>query len=237
MDDDTLMPQPTPTAALPLLGQTVLVVEDSRFASEALRLMCLRSGARFRRADSLASAERHLRSFRPSVVIVDLGLPDGSGAELIATLAQSPAPVGVLLGTSGDDNARERALDAGADGFLDKPFAGLAAFQTAVLAHVPRTAWPAPATVESEVDTSRDPTPDAPAFRDDIAHIAALLERDRDGPTLDYVAQFVSALARVAEDSPLEVAASALARARKTGADPQDRLSGLAGLMEQRLAG
>jgi CheY-like chemotaxis protein len=120
---DQMVLQPRPTRTRPLLGLTVLVVEDSRYASEALRLMCLRSGARIRRADCVASAKRHLNVYRPSVAIIDLGLPDGSGLDLIRTMQSAKARVPILLGTSGAEQEASAAAcaKAGADGFLPKP--------------------------------------------------------------------------------------------------------------------
>lgn len=55
-----------PTGDRPLLGLTVLLIEDSRFACEAMRLLCVCFGARIRRADS--NARRHLRGYRPDAV-------------------------------------------------------------------------------------------------------------------------------------------------------------------------
>ena len=138
MDDlSDLPPIRMPTSNRPLLGMTVLVVEDSRFTCEALRLMCLRSGARIRRADCLRSARRHLRVYRPSIAIVDLGLPDGSGADLISDLDKANPRVGVILATSGDDSLEETALAAGADGFLPKPLSSVGEFQQIILDRLP----------------------------------------------------------------------------------------------------
>ena len=86
--EDMIMFQP-PSASRPLLGTMVLVVEDSRFACDSMRLICQLSGARIRRAESLHSADRHLLAYRPHVAVVDLGLPDGSGLDLIARLADA----------------------------------------------------------------------------------------------------------------------------------------------------
>ena len=199
-----------PTADRPLLGLTILVVEDSRYACETLRLMCLRSGARIRRADCLASAQRHLKVYRPSVVIIDMGLPDGSGRDLIAILAQASPRIGVILAISGDDGTREAALAAGADGFLEKPLDTLARFQEAVLAHLPQRVRPkGPRALPSERIIA-----DRTALRDDIAHVAGLLESRQDRRTLDYVAQFLGGVARAARDRPLAAAAAELANCR-----------------------
>ena len=88
----------TPTAARPLLGLTVLAVEDSLYACEALRLLCMRSGARIRRADCIASAKRHLQVYRPSVILADVGLPDGSGLDLIKHLSAFTPRINIILG-------------------------------------------------------------------------------------------------------------------------------------------
>lgn len=194
--------------ALPLQGLTLLAVEDSRFASEALRLLCQRSGARLRRADSLRGADAHLRLYQPDVVLIDLGLPDGRGDTLIRDLAQHRPRVGVILGTSGDPDGQEAALSAGADGYLEKPIASLAAFQTAILRHLrDRQAFDHPA--HANVDDSRI-MPDMMALCDDLKRAATLAAGDGDATTRRYLAGFVAGVAHSTADHALAAAATAV---------------------------
>jgi two-component system KDP operon response regulator KdpE len=59
---------------------------------------------------------------RPDLVILDLGLPDGDGNDFIADVRKwSNVPV-IVLSARADEAAKIRALDAGADDFLSKPF-------------------------------------------------------------------------------------------------------------------
>lgn len=234
MTDDLaefLMTRP-PTAARPLLGLTVLVVEDSRFACEAMRLMCLRSGARIRRADCLRSARRHLQVYRPTVAIIDLGLPDGSGTDLLADLAQGTPRVPVLLATSGDDGLRAAAMAAGADGFFSKPLESLALFQESILQHLPEGARPTGPRVLPDDQILPDPI----ALRDDLTLVADTLATRSDAGTLDYIAAFLSGIARSAHDSPLEAAAVALANGRAMGRESRPDISRITGLLRARLA-
>ncbi|MEM6729678.1 MAG: response regulator [Pseudomonadota bacterium] len=209
----------------PLLGQTVLAVEDSRYACEAIRLVCLRSGARIRRADCLAAARRHLRAYRPTVVLVDRGLPDGSGMELIEELAALDDPP-VILGISADDTEEAAARRAGAHGFLAKPMSSLAQFQAAVLAHLPAERQPlGPRPVIDD-----DVAPDTIAFHDDIAHAQQALE---DGERA-YAAQFLAGVARCTGAEALLGHARALAEAPENAELSQELAAYLDALQETR---
>ncbi|MBS0565607.1 MAG: response regulator [Proteobacteria bacterium] len=214
-----------PAADRPLLGLTVLVVEDSRFASEAMRLLCLRSGARIRRADCLRSARRHLQTYRPAVAIIDMGLPDGSGADLLAELADLAPRLPALLGTSADPDMAGPALAAGAGGFLQKPVESLALFQQTVLGALSEP------TIRAARGIAEDRVaPDRMALRDDLAHAAEMLRGAPDERTIEYVARFLSGVALGAHDPDLGAAAQNLARRLPPG------LPHLAGLIRDRLA-
>lgn len=232
MDDiDSFVLTRPPTAARPLLGLTVLVVEDSRFACEAMRLLCLRSGARIRRADCLRSARRHLQVYRPSVVIIDLGLPDGSGADLIDELNRATPRVEVVLGTSGDDGAQAIALAAGADGFLPKPISSLANFQETILNFLPPDRRPS----GPRVLTDERITPDPISFRDDMAHVADLISTDTDLAMADYVGQFVAGVATSAGDGVLKDAAERLLAKRALGQPIAANIAEMGGLVQDRI--
>lgn len=222
----------TPTATRPLLGLTILVVEDSRYACEAIRLLCLKSGARIRRADSLRSARRHLRVYRPTVVIVDLGLPDGNGLDLIAELNESQPPIEAIIATSGDAHLADASKDAGAHGFMAKPVTAIASFQEVVLNVLPSARRPTGPRILSDETIE----PDQIAYQDDMAHIAEVLEDPPNERALDYAAQFLSGVAHAAEDIHLEKAAKALALRRAQGQSAGSEVAVLAGMLQSRLS-
>ncbi len=234
-DSDNMAPMPRPdplgAAGRPLLGLTVLAVEDSTYAAEALRLMCLRSGARIRRADCLKSARKHLQVYQPTVLIADLGLPDGSGLHLIEELGVASPRISVILGLSGDSFGEETAIAAGADGFLAKPIPSLARFQAEILGQLPVALTASDADICEAGPIPLDPL----AYRDDMAHAADLLSDSEQGKILDYVAQFLRGVARSAEDAALVEAADGLAQARAQGAPLASPTALIAGLVQQRL--
>ncbi|MBK4217057.1 response regulator [Paracoccus caeni] len=216
----------------PLTGLTVLMVEDSRFSSEAVRLLCLRSGARIRRADCLRSAARHLQTYRPTVVLVDMGLPDGDGASLIRQIAATSPRVPVILGISGNPDLVDAAMAAGADGFLEKPIENLAVFQQAILSVLPEAARATGLRVLPDDVIQPDPS----GLRDDLAHVAEILSNAQDTTEIDYIARFLAGVARSAHDKALEQAATALAQDHQAGHALATDLARISGMVHDRLA-
>lgn len=232
MDDDLSEPGAVRLAPprRPLLGLTILVVEDSRYASEALRLLCLRSGARIRRADCLAAARRHLRVYRPSVAVIDLGLPDGSGLDLIADLKAAPPGSPAILAISGAGEQRDAAFDAGADAFLAKPVESLGVFQQTVVAILPALA----SSIGLRLVINENVEPDRIALHEDLNYAAGLLD-ERDGP-LDYTANFLKGVARIAHDPELLSVSRRLAACLSRPADPAAEVHDLRGILARRLS-
>ncbi|WP_386680510.1 response regulator [Loktanella sp. R86503] len=229
---DDFMTTRAPTAQRPLLGLTVLVVEDSRFACEAMRMLCLRSGARIRRADTLASARKHLSVYRPTVVIVDLGLPDGSGLALIEQLSHAQPRIDVILATSGNHVSEANVIAAGADGFIAKPIASLAQFQAAILIHLPPDRQPpGPRLVNAD-----QVEPDMVAYRDDLSHVADVLQHDESPQTLDYVTQFLSGVANSAHDRDMLDVVRRLIAERQADANARHGLQDLNDMVQTRLS-
>jgi two-component system KDP operon response regulator KdpE len=100
----------------------VLVVEDEADIRRFVRLALQAEGHEVHEADGLQRGLIDAGTRRPDLVILDLGLPDGDGIDLIRGLrGWSQVPVIVLSARTGEAD-KIAALDAGADDYLAKPF-------------------------------------------------------------------------------------------------------------------
>ena len=101
----------------------VMLVED-HFDFRALMEVLLNGQSDMKliaQAGSLAEARDHAARFEFDVVVLDLGLPDGHGEDLIADFRRSNPDVGVLiLSASLDPAGVEKATRLGADEIMDK---------------------------------------------------------------------------------------------------------------------
>ena len=101
----------------------VLVVDDEPQFLRALTTNLRGAGYEVETATTAAEALAAAGLRPPDAVILDLLLPDGSGADVLRELrGWSDAPV-VLVSAVGDEDEKIAALDAGADAYVTKPFA------------------------------------------------------------------------------------------------------------------
>ena len=115
---------------MPATHPTVLLVDDDPLLCGFLADNLIADGFTVVAADSLAEALRRLELEPPNVAVVDVGLPDGSGLELVARVRASGQagtrvdpglPMLVLSGLGGELD-RVRGFDRGADDYVVKPF-------------------------------------------------------------------------------------------------------------------
>ena len=100
----------------------ILVVDDELPIRRLLRNTLRVHDYAVLEAGSIAEAMTVLAGDRPDLMILDLGLPDGDGHSLIARIRpESTVPI-IVLSSRTDDGGKVRALDAGADDYVTKPF-------------------------------------------------------------------------------------------------------------------
>jgi two-component system KDP operon response regulator KdpE len=101
---------------------TVLVVDDEPPILRFLRTSLAAVGHRVVTAENAAGALGMLASERPDVVILDLGLPDRSGLEIITEIRKNSVIPIIVLSARSDERVKVQALDLGADDYIGKPF-------------------------------------------------------------------------------------------------------------------
>ena len=107
---------------MPGISAIILVVEDEPPIRHLLRATLEASDYRTLEAGTGAEALAALRRHHPNLVLLDLGLPDIDGLQLLAQIRKlGPVPI-VVLSSRGDEAAKVAALDSGADDYVTKPF-------------------------------------------------------------------------------------------------------------------
>ena len=100
----------------------ILVVDDEPTITRALRASFLANGYDVRAAHDGISGLNVLEDWRPDLIVTDLAMPDMDGIQLCKRVrAVSALPI-ILLSVREDVESKIRALDAGADDYVTKPF-------------------------------------------------------------------------------------------------------------------
>jgi len=103
-------------------ANTVLVVDDDPNVRRFLRTTLAGQGHAVVEAGTVAEAIDAIERARPTVVLLDLGLPDGDGLAVLRALPPEDRPPIIVLSARGQEGDKVIALDAGAEDYLTKPF-------------------------------------------------------------------------------------------------------------------
>ncbi|WP_096704688.1 response regulator transcription factor [Magnetospirillum sp. 15-1] len=121
------------------MGSRILVVDDEPQIRKFLRISLSANGYEVTEADSAAAGLAAFRAQPPDLLVLDLGLPDMDGQEVISTVREtSDLPI-IVLSVRAQEQDKVEALDRGANDYVVKPF-GVAELMARVRASLrPRT--------------------------------------------------------------------------------------------------
>ena len=101
---------------------TVLVVDDESQIRRALSLNLGARGYEVFEATTGEAAMALIRARHPEVVLLDLGLPDMDGIEVLESIRQLSSVAIIVLTVRDDERSKVEAFEAGADDYITKPF-------------------------------------------------------------------------------------------------------------------
>lgn len=100
----------------------ILMVEDEEAHRAVLTALLEQAGYQTIPAENCSNARMMFSSYHPDLILLDLGLPDGDGMDVLeAVRRESQVPV-IILSARTDERDKVLALDAGANDYVTKPF-------------------------------------------------------------------------------------------------------------------
>jgi two-component system KDP operon response regulator KdpE len=107
---------------MPRTGSTILVVDDELAIRRVLKVCLDSSGYFVHEAISGRQALRDVLEIQPDLIILDLGLPDMDGGDVVSKVRESNQCPILILSVRGQESEKAAVLDMGADDYLTKPF-------------------------------------------------------------------------------------------------------------------
>ena len=102
--------------------KTILIVEDDKYIIHFLSISLKEEDYGLWVAKTVKEAVSLFYANRPDLVILDLGLPDGDGMEVIESIREIADTPVIVVSARQNEEEKIRALDAGADDYVTKPF-------------------------------------------------------------------------------------------------------------------
>jgi DNA-binding response OmpR family regulator len=108
-----------------LQDKSILAIDDAAAIRTFLRISMQAHGAKFHEAGTAADGLTLARAVNPDIVVLDLGLPDGDGLDILSQLkgdGSTKQPIVIILSVRKEQETMDKAERLGADAYLTKPF-------------------------------------------------------------------------------------------------------------------